>query len=194
MHGVNVESAIWQFVRLPELLILSEHSWVVRVTHQAHAVEATKDALQLMRIVNRIVGEEVFIDRPPGRSVHAEVIVVVDAHLEVTKKVPAAFASNGVFFGGGFELATSPVGSLLGGRVEIGWLVEDAKVVIPQKRPFAAFSNEVGTGTRVGTVADQIAEANDALHFALLNVGQDRFEGGQVRVDVTNDGGSQGGS
>jgi hypothetical protein len=66
--------------------------------------------------------------------------------------------------------------------------------VIPEKRPFAAFSNEVGTGNRVWTVADQIAEANDALHFALLNVGQDRFEGGQVRVDVTNDGGSQGGS
>jgi hypothetical protein len=27
-------------------------------------------------------------------------------------------------------------------------------------------------------VADQITEANDALHLALINVGQDRFEGG----------------
>ena len=98
-----------------------------------------------MRIINRIVGEEVLIDRPPGRSVHAEVIVVVDAHPEVTKKVPAAFASNGVFFCGGFKLATSPVSSLLGSRVEVGWLIQDAKVVIPEKRPFAAFSNEVGT-------------------------------------------------
>jgi hypothetical protein len=66
--------------------------------------------------------------------------------------------------------------------------------VIPKERPFAAFSNKVGAGNRVRTVADQVAEANDALHFALLNVCQDRFEGGQVRVDVTNDGGSQGGS
>jgi hypothetical protein len=66
--------------------------------------------------------------------------------------------------------------------------------MIPQERPLAAFSNEVSTGNRVWTVADQITQANDALHFALLNVCQDRFEGGQVRVDVTNDGGSQGGS
>jgi hypothetical protein len=189
--GVGV---VRQLVGLPELAVVGEHALDVRVAHEADAVDAVKDAGELRGRVDRVLGEEVLVDRLARRAVDEQVVALALAHGEEPQEVPALARRVRVLPAVALELLARPVRGLLGDAVEVRRLVEDAEVVVAEQRPLAALRDGVGALHRVGAVADDVPEAQDALAAALVDLGQHRLEGGEVRVDVADEGGAHVGS
>ena len=85
-------------------------------------------------------------------------------------------------------LLPRPVARGLGAGVEIERLVEDGEVVVAHQRRAAPLDDQVHALHRVGAVPDDVTEADDVLHPAPLDLGEDGRKGLQVRVDVADDG------
>ena len=75
-----------------------------------------------------------------------------------------------------------------GGDVE---LAEHREVVVADQADVAALADQVGAGVGLGAVADDVAEAPDLLDAGLVDRREDGLEGGQVGVDVADDGCAQ---
>ena len=54
------------------------------------------------------------------------------------------------------------------------------------------FLDEIDAGARIRSVADDISETDDPVDLLLADVGKDNLKGFEIRVDVTDDGGSHG--
>lgn len=54
------------------------------------------------------------------------------------------------------------------------------------------FLDEIDAGARIRSVADDIPETDDSVDPLLADVGKDNLKGFEIRVDVTDDGGSHG--
>ena len=52
------------------------------------------------------------------------------------------------------------------------------------------FLDEIDAGARIRSVADHISETDDPVDLLLADVGKDNLKGFEIRVDVTDDGGS----
>jgi hypothetical protein len=88
------------------------------------------------------------------------------------------------------ELIPRPVGRLLGGEVEVGGFVDDAEVMVAHQRPLAALGDDLHALHRAGAVAQDVAQADDAVHLLRVDVVQHHPQRFEVGVDVADDGGS----
>ncbi len=61
--------------------------------------------------------------------------------------------------------------------------------MVAHERPCAAFTDEIDAFERIGAVADDVAETDDAFDAPAFDVLKDAFEGLGVGVDVADDGG-----
>ena len=69
----------------------------------------------------------------------------------------------------------------------------DASIVVADQAHLAALASQSRAGVRLRAVADHVAKAPDLVDPAVLDVGEDRLEGGQVAVDVGEDRDAHGG-
>jgi hypothetical protein len=90
------------------------------------------------------------------------------------------------------ELLPRPVGCLLGGEVEVGGLVDDTEVVVAHQRPLAALGDDLHALHRAGAVAQDVTQADDAIHALRVDVIHDHRQRLEVGVDIADDGGSHG--
>ena len=68
---------------------------------------------------------------------------------------------------------------------------EHRQVVVADQADLAALADQRRAGVGIGAVADQVAEAPDLLDAGRLDRREDGLEGGQVGVDVADDGYAQ---
>ena len=88
---------------------------------------------------------------------------------------------------GHFELVAGPEDGPLGPARKAFRVVQRPLIVVAQDRQVEAH-HPVDALPRVGAVADDIAQAIDAIHALAGDVGQDGFQGLQVGVNVADDG------
>jgi hypothetical protein len=67
-------------------------------------------------------------------------------------------------------------------------IAEHRQIVVPDQAQRAAFLHDRCALVGVGPVADDVAEAPELVDAGALHVGENRLEGGQVGVDVADDG------
>jgi hypothetical protein len=138
--------------------------------------------------VERVLREQVLVDRSPGRAVHTQEAVEPDPDPEPAEELPV---DGGPFAVGlVLELLPRPVGRLLGGEVEVGGFVHDTEVVVAHQRPLAPLSDDLHAIHRAGAVAQDVAQADDAVHLLRVDVVHHHPQGFEVRVDIADDGGS----
>jgi hypothetical protein len=160
------------------------------VANEAVFFHAIENLLHLHRRVDGVFREQVFVDRPARRTVHAQEVIPQHAHFQAAKKFPTLGGLRGI--GLGLELGAGPVRCLFGGLVEVGWFIQRAEIVIAHQRPFAALRDKVHTLHGVGTVAEDVAKTDDAIDLGGLRIdvrehGLQRFE---VGMDVADDSGA----
>ena len=68
---------------------------------------------------------------------------------------------------------------------------EHREVVVADQADVAALADQVGAGVGLGAVADDVAEAPDLVDAGVVDRREDGLEGGQVGVDVADDGYAQ---
>ena len=68
-----------------------------------------------------------------------------------------------------------------------------ARSWLPTRQTSQRSRTSVGAGVGLGAVADHVAEAPDLLDAGLVDRREDGLEGGQVGVDVADDGYAQAG-
>ncbi len=67
--------------------------------------------------------------------------------------------------------------------------IEYRVLVIPHQYQLAALGDQLQTFNGLGAIADDIAEAVNAFDLAqTVEVGQDRFDGGEVSVEIRDEG------
>ena len=165
----------------------------MRVPHERDVGDPVEDRFDLVGRVVDIVGEDVLVDRAPGRGVHGQhrhivVAEVLDGTNPQLAHVVVA-SSPLVLVGLGVELLAGPEGRGLGGGVEVGGLVEHPKVVVAHESPGTLFLDHIDAGEGLGAVADDVAQADDLFDPARFDVFQDPAQGGRVAMDIADNGG-----
>src|SRR6266516_3827504 len=143
----------------------------MRVADKADLVEALKDADELARIGVNVVGKNVFIDRPARRGVNADHLPLLEANWQVTEVFPAPSPANRI--GIGFEAISGPKTGLFRAAVEVKRLVKHRKVVVAHQRNPTAVGHDVQALHRIGSIANDIAQANDIGDAAAVDLGKD---------------------
>ena len=109
---------------------------------------------------------------------------------QMEKGLPSCGHGGVVVIARWLELRASPIRTLSGDRIEIRGFQQAREVMVPEEREQTMFLNEIDACTGIGSVPDDVAEADDPIDHLLADVGEDNLEGFEIRVDVTDDGGS----
>ena len=155
-------------------------------------VHVLEERLHFVGVVLGIALEDVFVDGASRRAVDCKDGRFTagrrldDPDAQVAEEVVAL--GLGVFVGLGVELIAGPERGGLGNGIEVGGLVQDAEVVVSHERPLAASADDVDAFERVRAVAHDIAQADDAVDPARVDVSEDLLECLGVSMDVADDG------
>ena len=147
-----------------EVGFVGEDAWDVCVADEAIFFDPLEDLLHFDWRVHGIFGKDIFIDWPTGRAVDVQKITFDDAYAESAEKVPERCRL--FFISDSLELAAGPVGGLFGCEVEVRRFIEHSEVMVADECPVAFFCDEIDTFDGIGTVANDIAEADDAINVA----------------------------
>ena len=80
-----------------------------------------------------------------------------------------------------------PEAGRFGAAVEVVRLVKHGEIVVAHQRRAAAGRHQIQAFHRIRAIADDVAEADDVLDPAPVDLGEDRAEGFEVAVNVTDD-------
>ena len=81
-----------------------------------------------------------------------------------------------------------PIDRLQRHRIETVRVKQGRLIVVAQNRDLTRIHDPVQALARIGTVADDVAQAVDLRHALLANVLQDHLQGFDVRVNITDEG------
>jgi hypothetical protein len=115
----------------------------------------------------------------------AEKITKTHSNLEVAEELPPP--SGGFLIGLLLELGSCPVCGLFRGGIEIRRLVQRTIVMVSHEGPFTDIGNAIHAGHGIRTIPEDIAEADDPVGIATLDISEDHFEGLEIAMDVTDD-------
>ena len=115
----------------------------------------------------------------------AEKITETHSNLEAAEELPSS--SGGFLIGLLLELGSCPVCGLFRCGIEVRRLVQRTVVMVSQEGPFADVGNAIHTGHGIRTIPEDIAEADDPVGIATLDISEDHFEGLEIAMDVTDD-------
>ena len=172
-------------------VFVAEDAGMMGVSHQASLAEVVHHIPELRGVVDRILGEEVFIDGSAHGSVDAGVYVVVEpANSKSIQELGSQATGFRILLIGAVQFVPSPVGGFSRGIIEIGGLVECGEIMVAQQRELTSFLDQVDAFHRVGPVSEDVPQADDLINGSLIDIRQDRFKGHEIAVDVTDDRGS----
>lgn len=81
------------------------------------------------------------------------------------------------------DLLTGPKNGAFGRCAEPFWIVDRSIIVVPYDA-YGHLHDEVQTLSWVGTVPDDIAQADDSVDFLRFNVLEHRLEGFEIAMDI----------
>ncbi len=183
-----------QLVGQVEIRLIQKDAGDVRVADEADMGNSVEKRPDLHRVGIHVVGEDVLVDWPARRGVNeidgclgrTQLGFQGSPHRQLAQKPPTFIALFLVL--NGLHDVSRPETGLLGTVVKIRRLVKHGVIVVAQDAPFALFDNQIEAFGGVGAVTDHVAQAIDILDAPPLNIGQDRAQGFNIRMYVTDDG------
>src|SRR5262249_5228906 len=119
-----------------------------------------------------------------GAAMHEQEAVLLVGARPLRQELPALLPGLPAL-GGGLELSTGPEDGPLGGAVEpLG--VEHGPLVVVAQQDHLALHHQVDALQGVGAVADHVPKAVDVANVVPVDVSQDRLEGLEVAMNVTD--------
>ena len=101
---------------------------------------------------------------------------------QFAQKVPALIDVGR--FADGLELLARPVDGLQGNGVEPIWVEESGLIVVPQDSDLGMLDNFIQAFTRIGAIPDNVTQAQDVADFLTTNVGENRQQRFEIRMDI----------
>ena len=144
-----------------------------------------ENLLQLPLVVD-VFGKDVFVQRVPRRTVDEQHVSLDVVPRQLAEKIPPPLPDGGRA-GAVLQLVPRPEDRPLRPRIEPLGIEQGALVVVAQQADLA-LHDLVDHFARVGTIADQIAEAVDLGNALVPNVGQHRLEALDVAVNIADEG------
>ena len=189
--GADIDESLGVVERVDELTFFGrdeveafgEDAWDMGVALEAVAFDECKDPFHLSLVVD-VFGEDVFIERIACGAVYEHQSRFPVDSGEFTEKVPAFFVSEPV---AGFELCAGPEDGSFGSGIEPFGVEQCSLIVVPQQA-HGTVSYPINAFSRVGSIADDIAQAVDLLDRFTPDVFEHGFEGFEVAVDVADEG------
>ena len=153
---------------------------------EAAALDQCETFFEFLRAANRIFREDVFIEWVARRTVNVEEAVIAVAARQLAQKVPAAGVVLRIALGA-FQLLPGPKNGAFGSGIEPFGIEQRTLVVIAQEAHLA-LHGQIDALARIGTVADNIAQAEDLGDPLGTNVGQHSLKCFEVAVNVADEG------
>ena len=164
--------------------LLGEDAGNVGVALKARTLHQREEPLHLALVVN-VVGKDIFVEGIASGAVNEHAVGVEMGARPGGQKFPAPFAGF-PWRSLAFQLFARPENGLLGhGREALG--VEQRGLVVVAEQGDCEVHGQVETGAGLGSIADDVAQAIDALGAAGMNIGQYGTQGFEVAVDVAED-------
>jgi tRNA threonylcarbamoyladenosine biosynthesis protein TsaB len=198
-HGANIDHRL-RGRQLPTPLLLtvpklrrlklrvrSEDAGDVRVALEAVLLHQFEDVLDFERIVD-VFGEDVLVERPPGRPVHklaCPIGVCAGQFAEEVRERVICIPRETVV---SLKLRPRPTDRPLRAHVETVGVEERPLIVVAQEHHLAAVSNDRDALAWVGSIPHHITKAEDFFHALLIDILQHRLERLEVAVDVAKNG------
>jgi hypothetical protein len=144
-----------------------------------------EDLFQLAAVVN-VLREDIFVKRVSGRPMHEEELVLLMIPRQFSQEVPTflAFRCRTVPV---FQLHARPKDGPFGAGIESFRIEQGALVVVAQQANLA-LHHHVDAFARIGTVADEVAEAINLGDPLTSNIGKHGLESLEVAMDVADEG------
>ena len=117
-------------------------------------------------------------------EVHLLTVQVV-ADGQAAEEVPAGVA--GLLIGLVLQLPAGPIAGPLGAKIEAMRLVKHGAIMVSHERHFGLFDHQVQAFLRVRAVADHVAQTDDTLHVAPVDIGQHGGKRFVIGMNVTDD-------
>jgi hypothetical protein len=156
------------------------------VADETEAVKPFKQADESSGIGVDVVGKNVFVDRPPGRSMDRDKLGRFYSNGQVPQEFPPVAAPDWVRIF--LEAPPGPIGGLFRPGVKIVRLVENGKIVVPHDRRPASGGNQIEALHGIGPVSDDIAQANNVLDLPPVYLLKDRGKRFKVPVNIADNG------
>ena len=155
------------------------------VPHHAKLIYALKDLRHFAFL--GIFWKNIFIDRPPRRSMHAQKRSHGHAHSQLSQKFPSLDGLIPVTLRLCLKLLTRPKRGVLGGLIKISWFVHHGVIVIAHQAPLATLGHQVHASHRIGSVTNNVAKRNNSIHTFGVDIRQHCLQCLQVSMYVAND-------
>ncbi len=191
-YGANVahEFLLFEMIHVPQLIGRNEIAAFREYTrHVGMALKAAKlhhveQLFDFLLIIN-IFREDVFIHGIARRAVHIHPFSISIRAGQGAQKIPTAVNRRPISFRV-FELIAGPKDRAFGPGIETFGIEQRALIVVTQKANAGLLDNEIQAFARVGTIANDVAQAEDFFYALTLGIGQHGLETFQIAVNIAN--------
>ncbi len=177
---IEFESELFRRV---EIVIFRKDPGDVGVSLKAILVHQPENTFHFPLVVD-VFREDVFIQWIPGRAVNKQKRAFPSHSGEIAEKLPASFIADWI---SGFQHLPGPEDCPFGSGIETFRIEESRLIVVAKNCDFTATHHQIDAFPRIRSVTDNIPQTVDLLNPLLVDIGQHRFQGFQIAMDIADD-------